>query len=159
MKNEIERKFFIKEMPDLSGIEPLHYERYFLERGNGKEIRISKINDSYVYEEKSELSELERTRTKREITREEFEQLKEKASEGLVRDRYAFSSNPDIAIQVYRGRFEGLIRVEVEFDSEEEAKAFLPLPWMGKEMTGMPIARDGQLIELSDEEFKRYITA
>jgi hypothetical protein len=59
MKNEIERKFFVKEMPDLSGIEPLHYERYFLERGNGKEIRISKINDSYVYEDKSEISDLE----------------------------------------------------------------------------------------------------
>ncbi|HBT74474.1 TPA: hypothetical protein DEB29_00470, partial [Candidatus Wolfebacteria bacterium] len=118
MENEIERKFFVKEMPDLSGIHPLHYERYFLERGAGKEVRISKVNDSYVFEEKSEVSDLERTRTKKETSREEFERLKENASEGIVRDRYAISSNPDIAIQIYHGRFDGLVRVEVEFDSE-----------------------------------------
>ena len=157
MKNEIERKFFVKEMPDLSGIEPLHYERYFLARENGKEVRISKINDSYIYEEKSEVSELGRTREKKSITKEEFERLKEHVSEGINRDRYTISSDPDIAIQIYHGRFEGLIRAEVEFDSEKAAKEFILLPWMGKEMTGLPIARDARLIELSDEEFKKYI--
>lgn len=159
MKNEIERKFFVKEMPDLAAIEPLHYERYFLKRGGGKEVRISKINDSYIYEEKSEVSELARTREKKVITREEFEHLKENASEGLIRDRYSVFSDPDIAMQVYRGRFEGLVRAEVEFDSEEATNSFVPPSWMGREMTGLPIARDGQLIELSDEEFKKYITA
>lgn len=158
MKNEIERKFFVKEMPNLSDLEPLHYERYFLERGNGKEVRISKVGELYIFEEKAEVSELERTRIKKEITKEEFEQLKKNASEGLIRDRYAFSSNPDIAIQVYHGRFEGLIRIEVEFDSQEEASAFTPLSWMGREMTGLPIARDGQLIELTDDEFRKYVT-
>lgn len=39
MKNEIERKFFVKEMPDLKGIKPLVYERYFLKK-NGMETRI-----------------------------------------------------------------------------------------------------------------------
>ncbi|EKD24378.1 MAG: adenylate cyclase [uncultured bacterium] len=159
MKNEIERKFFVKEMTDLSGAQPLHYERYFLDRGNGKEVRISKINDSYIYEEKSELSELERTRDKKEITKEEFYKLKENASEGLIRDRYSFSSNPDIVIQVYHGRFEGLVCAEVEFDSAEAANAFSPLSWMGREMTGLPIARDARLIELSSEEFKKYLVA
>lgn len=28
MTSEIERKFFVKEMPDISGIKPLRYERY-----------------------------------------------------------------------------------------------------------------------------------
>jgi CYTH domain-containing protein len=157
MKNEIERKFFVKQMPDLSGFIPLYYERYFLERGNGKEIRISKVNDLYVYEDKSEVSDLERTRTKKELTKEEFEKLKQSSSEAIIRERYNVSSNPDIAIQIYHGRFEGLIRVEVEFNSEDEAKAFTPLSWMGDEMTGLPIVRDSKLLDLTDEEFKKYI--
>lgn len=157
MKNEIERKFFVKEMPDLSQVQPLSYKRYFLERGNGKEVRISKIGTVCIFEEKTEVSELERTRVKKEISREEFDRLKEGASEAIVRDRYNISTSPDIAIQVYHGRFEGLIRAEVEFDSEEAANAFVPLPWMGREMTGLPIARDARLIELSDEEFKQAI--
>lgn len=157
MKNEIERKFFVKQMPNLSGITPLHYERYFLERGNGKEVRISKVGDSYLYENKSEISNLERTRTKKEITKEEFEKLKQRSSEAIIRERYSISSNPNIAIQVYRGRFEGLVRAEIDFSSVEEARAFAPLSWMGEEMTGLPIARDSKLLDLTDYEFRKYI--
>ncbi len=65
MKNEIERKFFIKEFPSLEGLEPLHYERYFLERENGTETRIQKVDDKYFYEHKTEISGLERTREKK----------------------------------------------------------------------------------------------
>ncbi|MEY4602349.1 MAG: hypothetical protein RL292_290 [Candidatus Parcubacteria bacterium] len=157
MKNEIERKFFVKEMPDLSGITPLHYERYFLLRGDGREIRISKVNDLYFYEDKSEVSALERIRSKKEITEQEFEKFRQDASEAIIRERYDISSNPDISIQIYHGKFEGLIRVEVEFNSEDEAKAFIPLFWMGKEMTGLPIARDSKLLDLTNNEFKKNL--
>jgi adenylate cyclase len=158
MKNEIERKFFVKNMPDLSGIIPISYERYFLKRESGEEIRISKIGESYVYEEKSEVSSLERTREKREISKEEFEELKKNSSEAIIREKYVISSDPNIAIQIYHGKFEGLIRAEVEFDSEEEAKMFSSLPWMGEEMTGLPIARDAKLLDLTDLEFKKYLS-
>lgn len=157
MKNEIERKFFIKEMPDLTGIEPLHYERYFLERGSAKEVRVSRINDSYVYEEKLEVSDLERTGVKREISKEEFEDLKQNTPEAIIRDGYHISSDPNISIKIYHGRFEGLIRAEVEFESEEQATNFIPPSWMGNEMTGLPIARDSKLLDLTNEEFKEYL--
>lgn len=157
MNNEIERKFFIKVMPDLSGIEPLRYERYFLKRDAGVEERISKVNGKCFYEKKSEVSNLERIREKKEITLEEFEALKQSASVAIVRERYDISANPKISIQIYHGQFEGLIRVEVEFSSEEEASAFQPLPWMGQEMTGLPIARDAKLLDLSADEFKRFV--
>jgi len=157
MKNKIERKFYVKEMPDLSGITPLHYERYFLQRSDGREIRISKVNDLYFYEEKSEISALERTRSKKEITEEEFERFKQDASEAIIRERYNISSHPDIAIQIYHGKFEGLVRAEVEFDSEDEAQVFIPPVWMGEEMTGLPIARDSKLLDLTVEEFNKYI--
>ena len=65
MKNEIERKFFVRYLPPLEAIKPLHYERYILSKDGGKEIRIQKVEGGYTYEEKSEVSELERTRTKK----------------------------------------------------------------------------------------------
>ena len=157
MKNEIERKFFVKEMPDFSQIKPVRYERYFLERGNGKEVRISKIGEEYFYEEKNSISELERTREKREISEEKFNNLKNTNTQGIIRDRYDISSNPKISIQIYHGRFEGLVRAEVEFSSLEEAGSFTSLPWMGEEMTDLPIARDSKLIDLSNEEFQTFL--
>jgi|SRR3989344_3790749 len=157
MQNKIERKFFVKQMPDLSGIEPLHYERYFISRVNGIEERISKVNEKFVYEKKTVISSLERSREKKEINEQEFNQLKEKASEAIIRDRYNISSNPEVAIQIYHGKFEGLVRAEVEFKSEEEAKSFFPFSWMGVEMTDLPIARDSKLLDLTNEEFQRYL--
>jgi len=158
MKNEIERKFFVRQLPFLEGIQPLHYERYILSKDEDKEVRIQKVNDTYTYEEKSSVSDLERTRTKKEITKEEFEAIKaESNGKAVIRDRYNIGSNPEIAIQVYHGDFEGLVRAEVEFDTEEEATVFKPLDWMGEEMTGLPIARDATLIELSKSELDEYL--
>ena len=115
------------------------------------------MNDKYIYERKAEISALERAREKKEISEQEFNQLKEKSSEAIIRDRYNISSNPEVAIQVYHGRFEGLVRAEVEFETEEEAKSFIPLPWMGKEMTGLPIARDSKLLDLNEAGFQSYL--
>lgn len=158
MKNEIERKFFVRELPSLSEVKPLHYERYILSKENGKETRIQKIDDSYTYEEKSDLSDLERIRVKRDITKEEFEAYRAQSNQkAILRERYNISSNPDIAIQIYHGDFEGLVRAEVEFTTEEEAKSFQPLPWMGKEMTGLPIARDALLLEVSRTQLEDYL--
>lgn len=158
MTNEIERKFFVREMPSLEGIKPLRYERYIVSKEDGKEVRIQKVDDRFTYEEKTELSALERTRTKRAITQTEFEQLKSiSGGRPIVREKYRISSNPKIAVQVYHGDFEGLVRAEVEFFSIEEAKAFEPLPWMGREMTGLPIARDAELVKLSQEDFAGYV--
>lgn len=157
MQNEIERKFFVKNLPELSNITPIHYERYFLRRDSGEEERITKSGDRYAYERKVEVSNLERTQEKRIILEQEFEQLKQSASEVVERDRYDISEDPKISIQIYKGRFKGLVRAEVEFPSEEAAKAFVPLEWMGEEMTGLPIARDSKLLDLSPEEFHKYI--
>ena len=43
---EIERKFFIKTMPDISELVPWHSERFFLKGEDGLEERISRIQDS-----------------------------------------------------------------------------------------------------------------
>lgn len=157
MSSEIERKFLVKELPHLDATTSKVYERYFLETGP-TEKRIQKVGDKYFYEEKSEISELERSRDqKKEISEEEFNNLKQGSEGPLIRERFDISSNPKISIQIYRNNFEGLVRAEVEFNSKEEATAFQPLPWMGKEITGLPIARDSALLGLSRDEFQKYL--
>jgi len=158
MRNEIERKFFVKQLPSLEGIEPIYYERYILSNENGKEIRVQKLGNSYVYEEKIDVSGLERARTKKEISKEKFDELRIKSNnKAIIRDRYNISSNPDISIQIYKGDFDGLIRAEVEFENEHDAQKFEPSPWMGAEMTGLPIARDANLVGLSRSDFENYL--
>ncbi len=142
MVNEIERKFFIQAIPDLSGIAVLHSERFFLKTENGFEERISKIDGKFYYDKKIIISPVEREREKKIITEEEFNELKIRAYGSTIRDTYLLSKKPKITLQIYHGQFEGLIRAEVEFDSLQEANDFVPVYWMGKEITGLDIARD-----------------
>jgi CYTH domain-containing protein len=157
MKNEIERKFFVARMPDLSGLVPLRYERYFLERSGGVEVRVQRVGERYVYERKENISALERSREKREISRQEFEVFIKGCGESIIRDKYVVPGGSGVAIQVYHGRFEGLVRAEVEFETVVEAEAFVPLDWMGREMTGLPIARDASLLDMGEGEFRRMM--
>jgi CYTH domain-containing protein len=39
-------------------------------------------------------------------------------------------------LDIYKGSNDGLVSVEVEFPNEEEAKAFVPPFWFGREVTG-----------------------
>jgi adenylate cyclase len=54
-----------------------------------------------------------------------------------------------IELDVYGGDLEGLVVAEVEFASEEDADAFDPPAWLGREVTDDPryknqrLARDG----------------
>ena len=156
---EIERKFLVKEIPDLSGIRPISYERYYLSTDESSVVRIQKRGDKYEYETKKNISHLEYEKTKRLISGAEFEALKQvKASEGIMRDGYQISSKPDISIKIYHGRFEGLVRAEVEFSSREEAEAYIPAVWMGIEITHSPLGVDARLLHLSKEEFLSLLT-
>ncbi|EKE06481.1 MAG: adenylate cyclase [uncultured bacterium] len=143
---EIERKFFIKTSPDISAITPWHSERFFLKGKDDTEERISKIQDKFYYDKKNVISAIERNREKKEITENEFNNLKSRAYGSTIRDTYLLSENPKITLQIYQGQFKGLIRAEVEFNSIEEADTFIPLSWMGKEITGLDIARDSTIL-------------
>ena len=158
MDYEIERKFLVKTLPDLSGKTKQVFERYYLYRGKGVDVRIQKVDSTYEFERKSEVSGLGRETQKFEITKEEFEALKKKSGEGIIRDSYLMSENPEVTIKIYHGRFEGLLRGEVEFESEKAAQKFVPLDWMGKEITDTSLGRDSKLLDLSTGEFKDLLS-
>ncbi|MBN1263127.1 MAG: hypothetical protein JW991_02100 [Candidatus Pacebacteria bacterium] len=157
MADEIERKFLIKKMPDLSGFEPVAYERYYLYRNSTCELRVQKKGSKYEIERKEMVNPLTAKKTKLTISKGEFERLKKIGGKAILREGFFLSSDPDISIKIYHGRHEGLKKVEVEFKSEEEAKAFKVPDWFGEEITDSIVSRDSKLVDLSDEEFQNFL--
>ena|SRR3989338_2051436 len=153
MQQEIERKFFVKNMPDLSGLKSILDERYYLYSNSGIELRFQKHGEMYELERMAEYANLSRTQEKIEITQNEFEALQQFGKGPLIRESYLITKNPQITIKIYHGRFEGLVRAEVEFESLNQAQQFQPPDWFGREMTDMPIAKDANLVDLANEEF------
>jgi len=152
MKEEVERKFLVREMPDLGKVKVEEWERYFLELGN-VEVRISRIDKKYYYERKTKGNGITSEKEIEEITKEKFEELKKKSIGGLCRKSYLISENPEISIKIYEGNYRELIRAEFGFADETEAKKFVPPSWVGEEITESKLGRDGKLIALSRKEF------
>jgi adenylate cyclase len=150
---EIGRKWLVKKLPDLSKITPNKFERYFVYIDNGVEIRVQKIDTRYEFERKVETSSLTRTGELFNITKEEFEFFKSLSTKKIIRDFYKIQAEPEIAITIYHGDFQGLKRAEVEFKTEEEANSFIPLDWFGKEITNTKLGKDKHLIQLNPSEF------
>jgi CYTH domain-containing protein len=159
MSLSITRKFLPNELPDLSGKAKDVYERFYLYNQNSIVIRIQKINDRYELERRANESELVRAGDNIEITKAEFDQLKSFAKESIQRDSYNIQESPKIVLRIYHGDYEGLARIEVNFESETDASSFIPLNWFGKEITGTPLAQDGYLLKLSKEEFTKLLSS
>ena len=157
MSNEIERKFLIKKMPNLDFIEPVYYQRYFLFRNTNLEIRIQKRGGKYEFERKVTENNLSAKKLKFEITKEEYDKLKELPCEHIVRESYKISDNPEITVKVYHGKFEGLVRAEVEFEDEKEAQKFQVPEWFGEEITNSSLGRDSKLLDLSKQDIKSLL--
>lgn len=150
----IKRKFFLKSLPNLNEAVKEMWQRYYLLRKNGINLRLQKVNDRYELERMSEETNLTRNKVTVQISKEEFDLLKQLSKEKVQRDSYLLSGIPKIWIMVYHDKFEGLGRIEVQFESEEEATKFKPLDWFGKEITGTQLEKEDSLLELSQEQFQ-----
>lgn len=155
---EIERKWIISEIPnDLLLSSPLIYERHFLFIGNDIEIRVQKKGNKYEFERKITKSELSREINKFEITEAEYNLFSKNSIASIVRESYQIEEYPEISIKKYGGRHIGLIRVEIEFENENEANLYTPLGWFGKEITEGKLGKDKELIKLSNDEFNKEL--
>ncbi len=94
---------------------------------------------------------------KKIISEEEYINLKHQTLDAVIRDSYILSSDPEISLKIYDGRFKGLARVEVEFKSVEDATSFVPFKWMGTEITDLPLGRDSNLLDLTNQEFEKLL--
>lgn len=152
---EIERKFLVKTLPDLSGKAPLVYKRYFLYVGDEYEIRIQQKGEAYELERKGRKGDISNLKNSFPISSLEFEHLKSFCSSSLERESY--NLDKDVSIKIYHGTYEKLIRAEFEFNSEDDAKSFIPPSWCNAEITATNLGRDSKLIHLTREEFEKEL--
>ena len=131
---EIERKFLVNKKPDVSELHGAEICQWYLSYKPEKRIRL--IDGAYILTEKSGHG-LSREEKERELSKEEAARLLEDCTEKPVEKiRYKLPLGKYTAeFDIYTGENERLFTVEVEFPTEEEAHAFAPPPWFGKEVT------------------------
>jgi adenylate cyclase len=134
---EIERKFLVREMPDLEAAKGKAVNQgYLAVHRDGTEVRLRSIGDMH-FETVKTGSGLLRGEFEITITGEQFETLWP-ATEGrrLEKTRYELEyQHHTIHLDVYHGVLSGLKVAEVEFDSEADSRTFVPPPWFDLEIT------------------------
>lgn len=154
MSREIERKFLLHSLPlDIDLSSKITYERHFLEIGHEREVRIQRKGDRFYREVKTTNTELANNKEVAPLTADEFNELRQNTIGSIERDSYTQTGIQNATIKVYHGRFEGLIRAEVEFPDTNAATHFIPPEWFGREITESALGRDSKLLQLSNADF------
>ena len=156
---EIERKFLINIKGfnmDLAGYSKEMIEQTYV--SDEPEIRIRKsfilenLSETY-YETIKSKGGLIRSEIEKPLTKEQYDILfKERITDVIKKDRYSIAfKGYIIQLDIYKDQLKGLIVAEIEFASEEQANAFKPPQWFGKEVTedkkykNYSLAKDGLL--------------
>jgi len=131
---EIERKFLVNEIPDLTNTIYTEITQGYL--SFDPEIRIRCDSNKYYITKKSN-GDIAREEIELEIDEKVYNILSNLIKGNIItKIRHFISANGKIAeLNIYQKDLEGLSIVEVEFDSLEEANSFeIPL-WFGEEVT------------------------
>ncbi|MDA2925108.1 CYTH domain-containing protein [Acidobacteria bacterium AH-259-L09] len=138
MPEEIERKFLVESLPNNLDQYPQEriYQGYLAIMEDGTEVRLRAKGTRYFETVKSGRGK-RRIELEVEITEEQFKALwPGTKGRRIEKVRYEI---PHIVgklqVDVYHTDLEGLVTVEVEFDSEKSSLRFLPLEWFGREVT------------------------
>ena len=142
------RRYIINSLDGLNLSEPIRYERYYIDDN----LRIQKKDNIY---QKEKLDNDNNIIAKIDISENEFLKLKEKSYSEIIRDSYVLLNKNNISIKKYLGKYKGLFRVEVKFDSIDDMNNYNKETWMGEEITNSPLAFDKYLSKLSDSDFKK----
>ena len=144
---EIERKFLVTE--PLPGYEK--YPSHAIEQAylcTDPVVRVRRSDEDYYMTYKGR-GLLAREEYNLPLNREAYEHLRDKADGILLtKRRYEIplaESGLVIELDIFSGRYEGLILAEVEFASLEQAKAFQPPAWFGEEVTESGLYQNSRL--------------
>jgi CYTH domain-containing protein len=139
---EIERKWLVENVP--AEVESGRWDTSKLEQGylavtGDVEVRVRRADGGDAWLTVKSAPAL--TRVEEEMVLEDgaFERLWP-LTEGrrLVKHRYSREADRGVALEldIYEGALNGLAVLEVEFPSEDAARAFTPPDWVGREVTG-----------------------
>lgn len=133
---EIERKFLIKKLPDnLTSYKARKIEQAYL--CTDPVVRVRRDNDDYYLTYKSK-GMIVREEYNLLLTKEAYGHLLAKADGNIItKTRYEIPEKDNLTIEldVFEGKFDGLLLAEVEFASEEEALGYIPPEWFGEDVS------------------------
>ena len=134
MGKEIERKFKVKELPDLN-----KYDFRFIEQGylnTNPVVRVRKEDDKYYMTYKGK-GHIEREEYNLPLNKESYDHLIVKSDGKIItKKRYLIPYDKyTIELDVFENDYQGLIIAEVEFESMDEAVSFTPPEWFGEDVS------------------------
>lgn len=140
---EIEKKFLIKHLPDLSTFEKKEIEQGYL--CTNPVVRIRKSNERYILTYKSKFGVepgIWDAQVSEEVevmlSRDGYFHLREKVDDHVItKTRYLVPLGDGHIgeLDVFHGVLEGLCFIEVEFSDEEDAMNFFPPEWFGQNVS------------------------
>ena len=134
---EIERKFLVKTMPDLSRVQKTYIQQGYITHSNDSvEVRLRQKDEQYFITVKSG-SGMVRSEHEISIDRQQFETLwPETLGKQIEKSRWSWQLDTHTyELDVFAGVLNSLVLVEVEFSSIEQANSFQPADWFGREVT------------------------
>jgi CYTH domain-containing protein len=149
---EIERKFLVRQLPDLSQCAKYDIEQGYLATELGRsEVRLRRCNEEQLLTVKRDRADGENVHSREEVNvplvQSQWETLW-KMTEGrrVTKTRYEVPlGNRTVEIDVFTGANAGVITAEVEFPDPEASRAFTPPDWLGEEITRRPEYSNWQL--------------
>lgn len=134
---EIERKFLVSVLPE----DYDHHSSHQIEQAylsTDPVVRIRKEDDQYYLTYKSR-GLLAREEYNLPLNQASYEHLLTKA-DGIVLTKQRFliplpGTSYTAELDIFSGHYKGLMLVEVEFETEEQANAFVPPEWFGEDVT------------------------
>lgn len=133
---EIERKFKIKSLPDnLDQYKSCTIEQAYV--CTAPVIRVRKQDDNYILTYKGG-GMMARSEYNLPLGKEGYEHMLKKADGNVItKTRYFIPLENALTaeLDVFEGMFEGLVFVEVEFESVDEANSFVPPEWFDEDVT------------------------
>src|SRR5215218_2070238 len=142
MAREIELKLLVEELPgDLDGPawSARRLEQGYLAITDAAEIRIRRADGREAWLTVKSAPSFSRVEEELALDAGAFERLWPlTAGRRLVKVRHTREDAPGVVFEldVYEGALASLVTLEVEFASEEDARAWTPPPWAGRDVTG-----------------------
>ncbi len=133
---EIERKFKVEKLPNLQNVKKAKIIQAYLNTNSEPTLRIRKYNDEYLLTYKYSKKDNEINvcnEVELPITEECFNNLLTKI-EGNIIEKTRYFIN-EIELDIFEGKYEGLILAEVEFESIEDANRYNKPDWLGEDVT------------------------
>ena len=134
---EIEKKYLVKYIPEeLHKVEGSHIDQYYVLIDGKAEARIRLKNKKGVVKHYLTIKAgegLTRTEVEVEITKAQFDELARTTNRKVFKTRIVTTECYEL--DIYHGQLDGLLTVEKEFRTIEEAERFTPPEWFGKDIT------------------------